>query len=146
MTIDAVSRRVAPGAAVAGATLLAAAALASAAIPSGSYRGTTSEGGSVTFTVARGGRALRFFRAQLGYNGKCGPGGGPLLNASIPALAIGPGGTFATGTRLRLGTVVNDPGRVSGRISHGVATGTIQQYLHGRPNRCYVEAFSARRR
>ena len=41
--------------------------------------GTTSEHGTVTFKAVSGGAALASFKSTLGYNGKCGQGGGARL-------------------------------------------------------------------
>ena len=141
------ARRIARCVAVALAMALAlGAAAALAAVRSGHYSGTTSEGGAVTLTVA-GGR-ITHFHALLGYNGKCGQGGGPGLTAAPVRIAIPASGRFSANVTLSLtgiATPIHDPGRVFGRASGSQVTGTIEQFLKGNVNRCYVETFSARR-
>ncbi|MHB8532487.1 MAG: hypothetical protein ACYDC2_07185 [Solirubrobacteraceae bacterium] len=118
-------------------------AVAAAAVSSGKYTGRTSEGTPVTLTVAAGGHAITHFRGELGYNGKCGPGGGPLLIPSIPgSIHVGANGSFGANVRLKLGKVVNDPGRVFGVARGSKVSGTIEQFLNGKVNRCYVESFT----
>ncbi|MGH2886353.1 MAG: hypothetical protein ACRDPA_27260, partial [Solirubrobacteraceae bacterium] len=43
----------------------------------GTYSGTTSEHQPVTLKVVSNGDAITNFNTLLGYNGKCGQGGGP---------------------------------------------------------------------
>jgi hypothetical protein len=126
------------------AMLILGGALALGALRAGGYVGRTSEQRPVTFTVTHG--RIAHFKAELGYNGQCGQGGGPDLTAAPPAIAVGRGGRFAVSVRLKLGTLVNDPGRIEGRASHSTVTGKVIQLLDGKPNRCYTETFTARRR
>jgi hypothetical protein len=135
-------RAVAP-AVLAFALIACASALAAAKPQAGPYSGTTSERGGVTLEVSGG--AITHFTAVIGYNGKCGQGGGPDLTASIPRMAISPNGSFGANVRLKLGTLVNDPGRVFGTAHASTVTGTVEQFLHGKPNKCYVETFTAHR-
>jgi hypothetical protein len=128
------------------ATLVFGAALAVAAIKAGRYSGTTSEGGPVTLTVAANKKAITHFNAVLGYNGKCGPGGGPGLTAAPVRISIGAGGSFAKNVTISLGNIVHDPGRVFGKVSGSKVTGTVEQFLNGKVNKCYVETFTAHRR
>ena len=126
------------------ALLLLGGALALGALRAGSYLGTTSEQRPVSFTVAHG--RITHFKAELGYNGQCGQGGGPELTAAPASIAIGDHGHFAVSVRLKLGTLVNEPGRIEGRASRSSVSGKVLQILHGKPNRCYIETFTARRR
>jgi len=125
------------------------AALALAAVKAGKYSGTTSEGGPVTLTVAANKRTITHFSAVLAYNGKCGPGGGPGLTASPASISIGQGGSFSKSVTLSLNTAtppIHDPGRVFGKVSGSTVTGTVEQFLGGKVNKCYVETFTAHRR
>jgi hypothetical protein len=138
------ARPAAGGAAALAAALLLmlGAAMALGAARAGRYSGTTSEHGAVTLKIASG--KVTHFHAELGYNGKCGQGGGPVLTAAPASIAIH-GGHFTANVRLRLKTVVNDPGIVEGRASGSRVSGTIAELLNGQRNKCYVETFSARR-
>ncbi|HEY4896581.1 MAG TPA: hypothetical protein VII01_10875 [Solirubrobacteraceae bacterium] len=129
------------------AVLLLGVGVALAKIKSGRYAGTTSEKGPVALTIS--GKKITHFKAILGYNGKCGPGGGPGLTAAPASMTIGSNGTFSQNTTLSLtgiSTPIHDPGRVFGKVSGSTATGTIEQFLHGKVNKCYIETFTARRK
>jgi hypothetical protein len=129
------------------ATLMFGATLALAVAKVGNYVGTTSEGGPVTLTIAASKTKITHFDAILAYNGKCGQGGGPGLTAAPASISIGQGGSFSENVRLTLhGAVsINDPGRVFGKASGSKVTGTIEQFLRGKVNKCYVETFTAHR-
>jgi hypothetical protein len=129
--------------------LLFGAALAVAAVRAGKYSGTTSERLPVTLTIAASKKTINHFNALLAYNGKCGPGGGPGLTASPATISIGHGGSFSKDVTLSLSTAtppIHDPGRVFGKVSGSRVTGTVEQFLNGKVNKCYVETFSANRR
>ncbi len=128
------------------ATLAVGASLALGAVRAGKYSGKTSEGGPVTLTIAPAKKTIAHFKAILAYNGKCGQGGGPGLTAAPASISIGAGGSFTKNVTLSLGNVVHDPGRVFGKVSGSKVTGTIEQLLHGKVNKCYVETFTAHRR
>ena len=131
------------------ALLLLGAAVAGANIKAGKYAGTTSEKGPMTLTIASGGKKITHFRAILGYNGKCGQGGGPGLTAAPASITIGARGSFSANVTLSLSgisTPIHEPGRVFGKVSGSKVTGTIEQFLKGKVNKCYVEAFTARRK
>ena len=121
----------------------AGAAVAADHVDSGSYFGTNSEHGTVTFTVVDNGAAIKNFRTQIGYNGKCGQGGGPGYNVFISRIAIPANGKFSNKTTLKI-LKFHAPGEVSGKASGGKVTGKVVQFLHGKPNKCYVETFTAR--
>jgi len=129
------------------AMLVFAAAVALAGVKAGKYAGTTSEGGTVSLTITANKRTITHFDAILAYNGKCGPGGGPGLTAAPATLSISRGGSFSKDVRLTLHAAVNvnDPGRVFGKASGAKVTGTIEQFLNGKVNKCYVETFTAHR-
>jgi hypothetical protein len=129
------------GAAVALAT--ASAAFAAGHVSAGSYSGTTSEHGPVTLKVASGGHAITNFKTQLGYNGKCGQGGGPGYNAVISRIKIAANGKFSKRTTLKLLTF-HAPGEVTGKASGDKVTGKVLEFAQGKPNKCYVETFTAR--
>ena len=99
--------------------------------------------GAVTFKVVSGGAAISNFKTQLGYNGTCGEGGGPGYNVVIPRIAIPANGKFSKKTTLKI-LSFHAPGEVSGKASGGKVTGMVVQSLHGKPNKCYVETFTAR--
>jgi hypothetical protein len=121
----------------------AGAAVAADHVDTGTYFGTTSEHGAVTFKVVDNGAAITNFRTQIGYNGKCGQGGGPGYNVVISRIAIPANGKFSKKTTLKILTF-HAPGEVSGKASGRKVTGKVVQFLHGKPNRCYVETFTAR--
>jgi len=125
------------------AVATAGAAVAANHVDPGFYFGTTSEHGTVTFKVVANGAAITNFKTQLGYNGKCGQGGGPGYNVVIPRIAIPATGKFSKKTTLKL-LKLRAPGEVSGTASGSKVTGKVVQFLHGKPNKCYVETFTAR--
>jgi hypothetical protein len=100
----------------------------------------------VTLTIAANRKTITHFHAVLGYNGKCGPGGGPGLTAAPANISIRAGGSFSKNVTLSFGNIVHDPGRVFGKVSGSKVTGTVEQFLKGNVNRCYVETFAAHRR
>jgi hypothetical protein len=126
------------------AMLVFGAALAIAGARGGRYAGKTSEGGTATLTISPNGRTITHFKAVLGYNGKCGQGGGPGLTAAPARISIGADGRFTKNVTLTLANAIHDPGRVFGRASGAKVTGTVEQFLHGSVNKCYVESFTAR--
>ncbi|HEX7609029.1 MAG TPA: hypothetical protein VF380_00020 [Solirubrobacteraceae bacterium] len=128
--------------------LACGAVLAIASVRSGKYSGLTSEGGPVTLTAAAGGRTITHFKAVLGYNGKCGQGGGPALTAAPASMTVQAGGSFSKDVTLSLTGIANpihEPGRVFGKATGSKVTGTVEQFLHGKVNKCYVETFTAKR-
>jgi hypothetical protein len=120
----------------------AGAALAAAKVSTGNYFGTTSERVAVTFKVVAGGNAITGFKTGLGYNGKCGQGGGPGYNVNVSRIAIAADGKFSKKTTLKILTF-HAPGEVSGKASGDRVTGKVVQFLHGKPNKCYTETFTA---
>jgi hypothetical protein len=126
----------------AGGLATAGVALAATAPATGKYFGTNSEHDSVTFKVVQHGTAITGFKTTLGYNGKCGQGGGPGYNVSIARIAIPASGKFSKKTTLRVAGV-SAPGEVTGKASAFEVTGKVVQFLHGKTNKCYTETFSA---
>ena len=125
------------------ALLAASAAFAANHVTTGSYAGTTSERLAVTLKVVSGGHAITNFKTQLGYNGKCGQGGGPEYNVVISRIEIPASGKFSARTTLKL-LQFHAPGEVAGTASGTKVTGKVEQFLHGKVNKCYVETFTAR--
>lgn len=121
----------------------AGAAFAANHVTAGSYSGTTSEHQPVTFKVVSNGHAITNFKSTLGYNGKCGQGGGPGYNVVISRIAIPASGEFSKRTTLKL-LQFHAPGEVTGKASGTKVTGKVEQFLHGKVNKCYVEMFTAR--
>jgi hypothetical protein len=129
------------------ALLLLGVGVAFAKITAGKYAGTTSEKSPVTLTIS--GKKITHFKAVLAYNGKCGQGGGPGLTAAPASITIGSGGAFSQSTTLSLTGIsspIHDPGRVFGKVTGTTVKGTIEQFLHGKVNKCYIETFTARRK
>lgn len=109
----------------------------------GTYSGTTSEHQPVTLKVVSNGDAITNFNTLLGYNGKCGQGGGPGYHVVISRIAIPASGEFSKKTTLKL-LQFRAPGEVTGKASGSKVTGKVEQFLHGKVNKCYVETFTAR--
>jgi hypothetical protein len=115
------------------------------------YRGTTSEGGAVTFKLSKNGKRIQGFQTGLGYDGKCGQGGGPGFEIKAGSITIGAGGRFAASAR---GTF---PGagvkpitvKISGRISGASASGSVRnpsnncEVPHKKSQLAYSETFTA---
>ncbi|HVR06027.1 MAG TPA: hypothetical protein VMS02_08290 [Solirubrobacteraceae bacterium] len=106
--------------------LAAAAVAAKAPIKGASYRGMTSPPGasSVTFKVSANGKQVLNFTTHLGYNGKCGQGGGPTYEVKAHVLALH-GGRFAGTAKGTLGTIKPVTVKISGRIAAGNASGSV---------------------
>jgi len=135
--------RLAAGLGAAVALVTAGAAFAANHVSPGTYSGTTSEHQPVTFKVASNGHAITNFKTTLGYNDKCGQGGGPDFNVVVSRIAIAANGKFSKKTTLKLFTT-HAPGEVTGSASGSKVTGKVEQFLHGKVNKCYVETFTAR--
>jgi hypothetical protein len=137
--------------------MLVVAAVAWAAAKPGKYTGTTSEHGTVSFTVAAGGKSVKAFSASDGYNGKChfsgGAGGLGNFSLAVPSMKVARNGTFTTKKNVKLGpfsaTIV-----VKGKVTGGKATGTLNKV--GAGSTCgsgssnpatqdYLETFTATR-
>jgi hypothetical protein len=109
----------------------AAAAAAKAPVKGAKYTGVTSSPGSspVTFAVSANGKRILKFTAHLGYNGKCGQGGGPTYEVKAGSIPIRAGGKFSattkgtlSGTALAVKPVTV---KISGRISGRTAIGSV---------------------
>ncbi|HEU0249996.1 MAG TPA: hypothetical protein VFR48_04655 [Solirubrobacteraceae bacterium] len=131
----------------------AAAGTAVAKAPTkGNYQGLTSEKIAVTFEVSAGGKNILNFTTALGYNGKCGQGGGPGFEIKVKAIRVSHGKFSATTKGTLHAAVVVKPidVKISGHISGKKATGTVAQT--GGKNKCttidkganpYSETFTA---
>jgi hypothetical protein len=131
-------------------TALAGGALAQAAsktvpVKAGSYSGTSSESAAVTFSIT--GRAIGKFKTTIGYNGKCGQGGGPGFTILANGVAIASNGTFSKKITLvgPVKSVPNHSGKLTGKVSGTTVTGSIIDETLNKPGQCngYTETFSA---
>jgi hypothetical protein len=107
--------------------LLAAVALAAKNAPKpGTYEGTSSEKSPVAFKVSSGGTAIQSFKTVIGYNGKCGQGGGPGYTAAAGRIAIR-NGSFSITTSFKgpVASVPSKQGKITGKFSGNTVTGTV---------------------
>ena len=112
------------------AAFLTTAAVAFAAIGTGSYSGQTSEHVAVTFKVVKKGHPARLkvksFSTEVGYDGKCGQGGGPAYIVKANSIAVNSSGNFS---KIVLSKFANgSPGvkfKIKGHLSGGSATGSV---------------------
>jgi hypothetical protein len=123
------SRRARLAAAISLPLLLAFAtvALAAAKAPkAGTYEGTSSEKGPVTLKVANKGVAVVGFKTAIGYDGKCGQGGGPGFEPMITKAPIKKGRFSVTVTfKGEVPSVHSKQGKVTGKFSGGTVKGTV---------------------
>jgi hypothetical protein len=133
------------------ATVLAAPSWASPKL--GTYAGTTSERGTVAFSVGAGGKTVSGFTAQDGYNGGChfhgGVGGIPNYTVAVPNMTLATNGKFTATVKEKLGPF-SGTFHVAGKVEGGKATGTIDEVGSkcgsGSPSpthSAYLETFSA---
>lgn len=106
---------------------LATVALAAGKAPkAGTYEGTSSEKGPVTLIVAKGGVAVTGFKTTIGYDGKCGQGGGPGFEPVIAKAPIKKGRFSVTVTfKGEVPSIPSKKGKVTGRFSGGTVAGTV---------------------
>jgi hypothetical protein len=110
------------------ALLIVSVALAVQKAPkAGTYVGTSSEKSLVTFKVSTGGASVQGFKTRIGYNGKCGQGGGPGYEAAIAKIPIRKG-SFAITSSFKgpVASVPSQPGRVTGKFSGNTVKGTVR--------------------
>lgn len=118
----------------------------------GNYQGLTSERIAVTFNVPGGGKRILNFTTALGYDGKCGQGGGPGFEINVKSIRVSHGKFSATTKGTLHASVVVTPisVRISGRIAGKKASGTVAET--GSKNKCttinkganpYSETFTA---
>jgi hypothetical protein len=151
------ARRLAGSAVVLGAALALVAATAAAQASSGKpptsgkYAGKASESAvpPVSFTVSANKRTITSFTATLGYDGKCGQGGGPTFSFKVPSMAIGASGSFS-GTTIAKDNAAKATIQITGVISLRSAHGTIFEpkptFVCRPPNQklnAFSETFSA---
>lgn len=110
------------------ATLLLGAAFAQAGVvkvKAGSYSGQTSEKVAITFKIA--GRWIESLKTAIGYNGKCGQGGGPGYTISVNKIKIKDNGSYFANITLKgpVAAVKNSPGTLKGKASGSTVTGKI---------------------
>jgi hypothetical protein len=106
--------------------VLAAVALAAKAPKSGTYEGTSSEKSPVTFKVSSGGTAIQSFKTVIGYDGKCGQGGGPGYTAAASRIAIRNGSFSITASfKGPVASVPSKQGKITGKLSGSTVTGTV---------------------
>jgi hypothetical protein len=92
----------------------------------GTYEGTSSEKGPVTLKVAKGSVAVVSFKTAIGYDGKCGQGGGPGFEPRITSAPITKGHFSVTVTfKGVVPSIPSKKGKVTGRFSGGTVTGTV---------------------
>ena len=110
--------------------VLLLATAASAAVKPGKYVGTTSEKGTVSFTVSPGGKTVTHFTAQDGYNGKCkfhgGVGGLGNFTMAVPSMKVTPGGRFSATRKVKLGPF-SATIALKGKLTATGATGTLNK-------------------
>jgi hypothetical protein len=106
--------------------LLAAVALAAKAPKAGTYEGTSSEKSPVAFKVSSGGTQVQSFKTAIGYDGKCGQGGGPGYTAAAGRIPI-KNGRFSITTSFKgpVASVASKRGEITGRFSGGTVTGIV---------------------
>lgn len=126
--------------------LLAAAALAAKKAPkAGTYEGTSSEKGSVVLEVAKGGTGVLGFKTAIGYDGKCGQGGGPGFEPKLTGAPIKHGRFSVTVTfKGEVSSIPSKKGKVTGRFSGNTVTGAVViPSLKTKGCLSYTETYSA---
>jgi hypothetical protein len=110
----------------------------------GSYRGPTSESQPIGFAIS--GRKIQQLHTTIGYNGKCGQGGGPGYSISAGGVKINAKGKFsATVTLLPpVKSIPNAKGSLTGTASGSTVHGKIVDLktAHFKCNG-YTETFAA---
>ncbi len=125
--------------------VLVLAAIAQAAIKSGTYTGQTSERISVTLRIR--GHTLKSLKTEIGYDGKCGQGGGPGYTIDAKNITIGKHGKFSAHIKLfgPVASVKTDPGTLTGTASGNQVHGRITDTRIAKLSKCdaYTETFTA---
>ena len=105
-----------------------AVALAAAKPPHkpGHYGGANSEGQIVAFQVSKSGTSIQGFKTSIGYNGKCGQGGGPGFKPEASRISI-KHGSFSIAVKFKGVTPSISPmnGKITGKFSGNTVTGTV---------------------
>lgn len=111
-----------------GAVALGAVALAATKPPhkAGLYSGSSAEGESVTFRVSSSGTSIESFKTTIGYNGKCGAGGGPGFFPEASRIPI-KRGRFSIAVKFKgeVPSVSPVSGKITGKFSGTTVTGTV---------------------
>lgn len=130
------------------AALLVGGGLAQAGVVkvnAGSYAGKTSEKGAITFKIV--GRSIENLHTTIGYNGKCGQGGGPGYSISVNKVALKSNGAYSAKITLRgpVAAVKSQPGTLKGKASRSTVTGRIVDSTTAKFS-CngYTETFTAK--
>lgn len=112
---------------VPGALLVWGASIAVAAVVPGTYRGLTSERIEVKFKVSSDRHHILGFSSYVGYNGKCGSGGGPSFLIKVKSIPLSRAGNFVATTRATgpVASVQPTTVKVSGHVSGRKASGKI---------------------
>jgi hypothetical protein len=115
------------------AALVFAVSLAGVAAATGpargrTYKGTTTPGGqAVSFKVSSSGKSVVNFTTTLGYDGKCGQGGGPAYNVRAASIPLHRDGTFKGSGTGTLGPLKPVRITVSGTIKGRRASGIVEE-------------------
>jgi hypothetical protein len=132
------------------ATLLVGAGLAEAGVVkvnAGSYSGQTSEKIAISFKIT--GRSIENLQTSIGYNGKCGQGGGPGYTISVSKMKIQSNGSYSAKITLKgpVAAVKSSPGTLKGKASGSTVTGKIVDSSTAKFS-CngYTETFTAKRK
>ena len=108
--------------------ILTAVALAAKKPPHnpGNYVGTSSEGSPVTFKVSKGGTSIQSFKTAIGYNGKCGQGGGAPYEIVVGRIPI-KRGRFSIAKTFKgpVASIPSKKGKVTGTFSGSTVAGTV---------------------
>ena len=114
-------------------------------VTAGKYAGTTSENIPITFMVS--GRSITQLKTSIGYNGKCGQGGGPGFTISANGIVIASNGTFSKPITLVGPTkaVANQKGMLTGHAAGASVSGSIVDTTTAKLGSCngYTENFVA---
>jgi hypothetical protein len=136
---------------IATVALFGAGAQAAGPAKGATYRGATGKPGNnpISFKVARDGRHVTGLSTHLGYDGKCGQGGGPNFEVRASSITLKGNGRFSRVVTATLGPFKVKI-QIAGRIKGRKATGTIEEVpantCKGPPNdgaNAYFETFSA---
>ena len=125
--------------------VLAAAAPAAGKAPkAGTYEGASSEKGPVTLKVAKG--AVVSLKTAIGYDGKCGQGGGPGFEPQVSKASIKKGSFSVTVTfKGEVPSIPSKQGKVTGKFSGSTVKGTVAIPSLKTSSGClsYTETYSA---
>ena len=128
-----------------------------AAATPGVYSGTTSEKGTVGFTVAGSGKVVKSFTSTDGYSGVCkfkgGVGGIPTFTVKVASMSVAASGAFGSTVKVKVGPF-SATLSISGKLAGTAARGTIKKVGPGAtcgagsptPSKnTYLETFTAHR-